>query len=247
MRGINSDVRPVAALKTRVWVAQGRLPEALGWVRERGLSIDDDLSYMREFEHVTLARVLIVQFKSGRADRSIHEAMGLLERLLKAAEEGGRTGSVIEILVQQALAHEAQSDIPRALDPLERALTLAEPEGYVRVFVDEGEAMRNLLRHAAAGGIESSYTQRLLSAFEKRAQPGPAAVKATAADLAVPLTAREVEILRLIAAGMRNQEIADHLFISLSTVKRHIANAYGKLGVGHRTEAVARANELNLL
>ena len=134
-------MRPVAALKARVWVAQGRLTEALGWAREQGLSVDDDLSYLREFEHVTLARVLIAQYKSNRADRSIHEAMGLLERLLKAAEEGGRTGSVIEILVLQALAHQAQGDIPcwRSL-PLERALALAEPEGYVRIFVDEGPA-----------------------------------------------------------------------------------------------------------
>ena len=108
------DVRPIAALKARVWVAQGRLAEALDWARERGLSVDDDLSYLREFEHITLARVLIAQYKSDRADRSIHEAVGLLERLLKAAEEGGRTGSVIEILVLQALAHEAQGNIPRA-------------------------------------------------------------------------------------------------------------------------------------
>ena len=245
--GVVPNVRPVAALKTRVWVAQGRLAEAMGWARGRGLSVNDDLSYLSEFEHVTLARVLIAKYKSDRADRSIHGAMGLLDHLLKAAEEGRRMGSVIEILVLQALAQEAQSDIPLALVPLERALTLAEPEGYVRVFVDKGEPMRNLLRHAAAGGIASSYTQRLLAAFDKPAQPVSAPVQAAAAGLAEPLTAREVEILRLVAAGMRNQEIADHLFISLSTVKRHIANAYGKLGVSHRTEALARANELNLL
>ncbi len=131
---------------------------------------------------------------------------------------------------------------------LERALTMAEPEGYVRTFVDEGEAMRDLLRHAAAGGIAGAYTRRLLSAFDDEAAPPvstPAQV--AAAELVEPLTAREVEILRLIAAGMRNQEIADQLFISLFTVKRHVANTYGKLGVSHRTEAVARANELNLL
>ena len=106
--------------------------------------------------------------------------------------------------------------------------------------------MRDLLRPATAGGISGAYTRRLLSAFDEQAQPVSASAK-VAAELAEQLTAREVEILRLIAAGMRNQEIADHLFISLSTVKRHVANAYGKLGVSHRTEAVARANELNLL
>ena len=106
--------------------------------------------------------------------------------------------------------------------------------------------MRNLLRQAAAGGIASSYTQRLLSAFDKPAQPSTR-VHAGAAGLATPLSGREVEILRLVVAGMRNQAIADHLFISLGTVKRHIANAYGKLGVSHRAEAIARAHELNLL
>ena len=245
--GVIPDVRPVAALKTRVRVRYGRLTEALGWVRERGLSVDDDLSYLREFEHITLARVLIARYKSEWEDRLIHEAVGLLERLLKAAEKGERTQSVIETLVLQALAHQAQGDIPLALAPLERALTLAGPESYVRIFVDEGEPMRNLLRHVAVGGIASTYTQRLLSAFDKKAQPVSAPVKAAAADLAEPLTVREVEVMRLIAAGMRNQEIADHLFISLSTVKRHIANAYGKMGVSHRTEAVAWANELHLL
>ncbi len=155
------DVRPIAALKARVWVAQGRLTEALGWARERGLSVDDDLSYLREFEHITLARVLIARYKSDRADGAIHEAMGLLERLLQAAEEGGRMGSVIEILVLQALAHEAQGDIPLALASLERALTLAEPEGYVRIFVDEGLPMAALLREAAKQGIAPTLCQSI--------------------------------------------------------------------------------------
>jgi LuxR family maltose regulon positive regulatory protein len=239
------DVRPLAALKARVWVAQGRLADAMVWARARGLSVDDDLSYLREFEHVNLARVLIACSKRDREDRSIDEAMRLLARLLDAAQAGERAGSVIEILLLQALVHQAQGDIPAALVPLKRALTLAEPEGYVRIFVDEGEAMRDLLRHAAARGFTASYTQRLLSAF---AEPDrPISALAESANLAEPLTVREVEILRLIAAGMRNQEIADQLFISLPTVKRHVANAYGKLGVGHRTEAIARANALNLL
>ena len=131
--------RPIAALKARVWVRQGQLTEALAWVREQSLSPDDDLSYLREFEHLTLARVLIARYKTDRVDDDLHAALGLLERLLQAAEAGGRTGSVIEILMLQALAHQAQGDLPRALASLERALTLAEPEGYVQVFVDEGE------------------------------------------------------------------------------------------------------------
>src|SRR2546430_16610847 len=146
------NVRPVATWKTRVWVAQGRLGEALDWAREQGLSVSDDLSYLREFEHVTLARVLLARSKSDRADRSLREAMGLLERLLQAAEEGERTGSVIEILVLQALAHQRQGEIPAALVPLELALTLAEPKGYVRIFVDEGPPMAVLLEKAAKHG-----------------------------------------------------------------------------------------------
>ena len=146
----------------------------------------------------------------------------------------------------QAIAHEAHANIPHVLESLGRALNLAEPEGYVRLFVDEGEPMRNLLRQAAAVGIAAAYTRRLLSVFNDESIP-PVSTPAQATKLVEPLTARENEILRLIAVGMRNQEIADQLFISLATVKRHIANTYGKLGASHRTEAVARANELNLL
>ena len=170
--------------------------------------------------------------------------MGLLERLLQAAEAGERTGSVIEILVLQALAHQAQGDIPAALVPLERALTLAEPEGYVRIFVDEGDAMRHLLRQAAGKGIAPGYSRDCCRHSTRRSTSRQ---DRSAAALAEPLTAREIEILRLIAAGMRNQEIADQLFISLATVKRHIANAYGKLGARHRVEAISRANDLGLL
>ncbi len=104
------NVRPVAALKTRLWVAQGRLGEALGWAREQGLSAHDELSYLREFEHITLARLLLAQYKSDRADSAILDATELLKRLLQAAEAGERTGSIIEILVLQALAHQAQGD-----------------------------------------------------------------------------------------------------------------------------------------
>ena len=126
-------------------------------------------------------------------------------------------------------------------------MALAEPEGYVRTFVDEGDPMRGLLRHAVAAGISSAYARRLLAACEERTHSVSVPHRAADAALQEPLTTREVEIMRLVAAGMTNQEIADQLVISLPTVKRHIANAYGKLGVSHRTGAVARANELGLL
>lgn len=109
------EVRPVAALKTRIWVRQGRLTEAMGWALEQGLSADDELSYLREFEHVTLARVLIARFQSGAAEETLTEAIGLLDRLLHAAEASSRMGSALEILVLQALAHQKQGDMPRAL------------------------------------------------------------------------------------------------------------------------------------
>ena len=129
-------------------------------------------SYMHEFEHMTLARVLIAQEERGLVDGSIHDAQGLLERLLQAVEEGGRKGSVIEILVLQALAHEVQGNFAPALVSLERALTLAKPEGYVRIFVDEGLPMARLLSEAATQGIMPDYIGKLLAVFEAEEQPG---------------------------------------------------------------------------
>lgn len=243
--GPDPDLQPAAAHRARVWLAQGNLPDALAWVREHNLAPDDTLDFPREFAHLTLARVLLAQYRATRGQRFMDQAETLLDRLRTAAEAGDRAGSVIAILVVQALAAEAREDIAGALAPLQRALLLAEPEGYLRAFIDEGEPMRALLRHAAAEGIASAYVRRLLAAYDEA--PPPLTTPDAPAALIEPLTAREIEILRLIAAGMRNQEIADQLFISLPTVKRHIANAYGKLGAGHRTEALVRATELKLL
>src|SRR5207249_1942759 len=132
------NVRPVAAMRARSHLLQGELAEALAWVRERGLSARDDLSYVREFEHVTLARVLLALHRTERSEESLQDAVRLLDRLLAEAASGGRTGTVIEVLVLQALAHQAQGDMPAALASLERAVNLAEPEGHVRIFTDEG-------------------------------------------------------------------------------------------------------------
>src|SRR6266567_2650563 len=235
------NVRPVAALVTRVWAAQGRVGEAIGWAREQGLSVSDDLSYLREFEHITLVRVLLARYKSDRADRSIHEAVGLLERLLQAAEEGERTGSVIEILVLQALAHHVQGDIPAALVPLQQALTLAEPEGYARIFVDEGPPMAVLLEEAAKHGIAPHYVRHLLTAFGSASDRTP--VKQV---LIEPLSERELEVLRLLGTGLNGPEIARELVVSLNTMRTHTKNIYSKLGVNTRRAAVRRAEELDL-
>ena len=157
MSDFSPNVHPIAAWKTRVWVAQRRLAEALGWARKQGLSAEDELSYLREFEHITLARILLARYGSDHIDSAIHEAIGLLERLLKAAQEGGRMGSVIEILLLQALAQHMQGDIPAALLPLGQALTLAEPEDYVRIFLDEGEPMRLLIEDLRGKIVDGSF------------------------------------------------------------------------------------------
>jgi len=245
------DVRPIAALKTEIWIAQDKLTSALEWVRDRGLSVDDNLNYLHEFEHITLARVLIAQYKRDRTDHSILEAIGLLKRLLNAAEEGRRMGGVIQILVLQAVAHAAQGETPLARASLERALTLAEPEGYVRLFVNEGLPMAQLLSDAATHGVMPDYTGKLLAAFEieepqRVSKPAPPPVP-SAKPLIDPLSKRELEILTLIAAGLKNKEIAEQLFISLNTVLYHIKNIYGKLGVNKRTLAITKAKELDLI
>jgi LuxR family maltose regulon positive regulatory protein len=237
------DVRPLKSLITRAWLAQGNLNEALRCVREQGLSADDDLSYLREFEHITLARVLIARYKRDRVDDSIDEAIGLLARLLQAAEAGERIGSVIEILALQACAFEAQGNIPLALMYLERALTLAEPEGYLRLFVDEGPAMVRLLREAHSRGIAPNYVRQLLAAISD-VEPEkviPSNSQMPKSELIEPLSERELEVLQLIAEGLTNPEIAARLFLSLNTVKVHTRNIYGKLDAHSRTQAVARA------
>ena len=242
------NVRPVATRKTRVWVAQGRLGEALGWAREQGLSVENELSYLHEFDHITLARVLLARYQSDRADGSISGVVGLLERLLKAAEEGGRKGSVIEILVLQAIAYHAQGDLPAALLPLQHALALAEPEGYVRMFLDEGSSMMQLLREASAREIMPDYTDKLLAAFEaekRKSEDKPDLPPAQ--PLIEPLSQRELKILQLIAQGLSNREIGERLFLALDTIKGHNRRIFEKLQVQRRTEAIARARELGLL
>ena len=251
MSDFSPDVRPITALKTRVWVAQDRLGEALGWAREKGLSAEDDLSYLREFEHITLARVLLARSRSDRTNRSLLEAIGLLERLLIAAEMGGRTGSVIEILIVQALADQMQGEIAAALALLERAMMLAEPEGYVRMFLDEGEGMLQLLRKAVARGILPGYSGKLLSAFnvdqQGMGEETPRSASPASSSLIEPLSQRELDILRLFKTELSGPEIARELVIALSTVRTHTKSIYSKLGVNSRRAAVKRAIELGLI
>jgi LuxR family maltose regulon positive regulatory protein len=222
------NVRPVPAVRARLLVAQGRIGEALGWAREYGLSATDDPSYRREFEHITLARILLAQRTGTCAD----EAARLLERLLAAAEAGGRTGSVIEILVLQALAY-------GTVAPLVRALKLAEPQGYVRVFVDEGPPMVALLKAVLKQRVSWTYVRGLVDAGGKRT--------VAPQRLVDPLSERELGVLRLLATDLDGPAIARELVVSLNTLRTHTRNIYAKLGVNSRREAVRRAGELKLL
>jgi LuxR family maltose regulon positive regulatory protein len=242
------DLRPIEALKAQVYLRQGRLGQAQVWVRERGLSTGDEINYLHEFEYITLARVLM-------AEGSNQPAGELLERLRQAAEAQDRLGSVIEILIVQALACQAQGNTPAALASLERALTLAEPEGYVRIFVDVGEPMRLLMveyrlwieKQAREAHKPIGYVDKLLAAFAQTAAIPQSTVSHPPSALIEPLSQRELEILRLIAQGLSNAEISQRLFLALSTIKGHNLKIFGKLQVQNRTEAVARARELGLL
>jgi len=240
--------RPIAALKARAWARHGMLTEALSWAREQNLSPDDDLSYLREFEHLTLARVLIARYKTGRAEGDLHAAMRLLARLLKAAEEGGRNGSVIEILILQSMAYQAQGDQSLALAVLDRALALAEPEGYVHIFVDEGEPMRLLIEKQPRNQdhLLSGYTAKLLTAFSQAGTVLKLPTIQQKPDSIEPLSDRELEVLRLLRSELSGPEIARHLIVSLNTLRTHTKNIFMKLGVNNRRSAVRRAEELDL-
>ena len=253
------DLCPLAALDAQLRLREGRLDRALAWARERGLGPRDELSYLHEFEHLTAARVWLADYGQRRDEGALRDALTLLSRLLAAAEAGGRAGSAIMILVLQSRAHAARGDLPAAHGALERALTLAEPEGYVQVFVDEGQALAALLaaqsaEREAQGDALQPYRAALLAAFRQWhganasvAQPVAGSALNRSDSLAEPLSEREREVLQLIAEGLRNQAIAERLYLSLHTVKVHARNIYAKLGVASRTEAAARGRALGIL
>ncbi len=251
VRSLIPNTRPVDAIKARIHLKQGRLSSVEEWVREHGLLADDDLHYLGEFEHITLARVLHAGYQSHRAERLILEGYHLLERLLTAAEGQKRMGSMLQILMVTALVHHAAGNTPQAFASLERCLRLAQPEGYFRTFVDEGEPMRALLSafqtwiEKQLGGPPRElrlYLGKLLSAFAQ-----PAGTGKPAPGMVEGLSQRELEVLRLIAQGLSNLEISKRLFLALNTVKGHNRIIFDKLQVQNRTKAVARARELGLL
>jgi LuxR family maltose regulon positive regulatory protein len=237
----------LAAVEARLWLMQGNLPAAVRWAQACGLDLGDDEAAFHRFpgEYTTLARVFIAQERDG-AQTSV---LDWLARMLSAMKAKNRTGRVIEILALQALALQAQNNLSQALTPLEQALALAEPEEYVRTFVDEGPPMATLLKQLAADRRPPTavdYLPKLLAAFTIETNSSRLAVPRPS-SLVEPLSQRELEVLRLIAAGYANREIADELVIALGTVKKHISNIYGKLGVQSRTQAIAKGRDLDLL
>jgi LuxR family maltose regulon positive regulatory protein len=252
-------LRLVAAARTQLWLAQRNNTDAEQWatIYERDLDFPvggdwpgmRQLTPMRDFEYLTLVRVRMAQAQWD-------EALRLLTRLQPVVEAGARKASLIELLALRALALQTQANNAKSVAALEHALTLAEPEGYIRIFVDEGEPMRLLLmdyqskrKMKADHGVDSellrllAYTDQLLAAFS---QPAPAE-KQKLESIPESLSERELDVLQLIATGHTNQEIADILVIAVSTVKSHINHLYGKLGANRRTQAIAIARDLGLL
>jgi len=234
--------KQMAAWQVRVWLAQSQQSTASQWVQERGLDLEGEPTYVGALETIALARVLI-------AEERCDEAIELLQRQLERAEAGGHTTRVVEILILQALAFQAGADTIEAVAALEQALTLAEPGGFIRIFVDEGSKMARLLYKAQDRGIKPEYIRRLLITFSNAEAKKTSLLKAQApkSKLIEPLSERELEVLQRIAEGLTNREIANRLFLSPNTVKVHTRNIYGKLGAHNRTQAVARARAEGIL
>jgi LuxR family maltose regulon positive regulatory protein len=234
------DVAPVAATRARLWIHRGELGLAHQWAQQRQLSPDDSPCYLREYEHLTLARLLIAEYR--RNGRDVDAALGLLHRLLDAAADGGRVASLIEALLLQAIALSIAGSAPAALASLHRAVTLAEPEGYVRLFTDEGSTLAALLKALRRQQSAPGYVNRLIAATTTIAIP-----IGSAQPLVEPLSERELEVLRLLGGDLGGPEIARHLSVSLNTVRTHTKSIYAKLGTTSRRAAVHRARELDLI
>jgi LuxR family transcriptional regulator, maltose regulon positive regulatory protein len=236
------------AIRAQIELEQGNLAAAIYWADSSGLSAEDeDLPYPLEGEYLALARVRIAQARDDPASPLLRDVLYLLDQLRESAEAKARMGSALEILVLRALALEAQGNRTSAFSTLERALVLAAPEGYIRLFVDEGAAMRALLHQAHARSRVPGYVATLLRVFGEQHVSDLPLPAARSSALAEPLTEREREVLRLLLEGASNREIAQRLVLSVNTVKRHVYNLCGKFGVQSRTQAIIRARELNLL
>lgn len=246
----------VATVRARLFLAEGRVENALLWMRERHYSLEDPASMRVEFEYHTQVRVLIAAARAYADSSYIQQALKLLECLRAAAEEAGRTRSLLEVLMLQSLALQQEGDIAGALGVLERAVTLAEPGRYIRLFVGEGDPMARLLRQlleqkrlqrGARQAINLTYLANVLKAFAPSAPSTLRTSSIVGEPVLDPLSGREHEVLRLLATGRKNREIADELVVATGTVKAHINTIYQKLGVSSRVQAVVRARALGLL
>ena len=231
------NLRPVDATIARLQLAQGNARDALDWARDRALGVDDDLPYLREYEYITLARILL-------ATGEVEPASSLLARLGQAAEAGGRMGSLIEIGIIQALVYQAMAQEPAAHEVMDRVLTLASTEGYARLFLDEGPALAPLLATAAGREAAPTYAGRLLGMISP---PPTAPAPGSDEPLSGLLSVREIEVLALLAQGLSNREIGDRLYLALDTVKGHNRRIFAKLEVESRSAAIVRARELGLV
>jgi LuxR family transcriptional regulator, maltose regulon positive regulatory protein len=244
--GYFPDVRPIAAMKARVHIRQGRLDDAAAWAGEPRAGIGDPTSYLAEFNHLTLARLLVAQHRDQAHPEQVEDAITLLDRIVLAADAAGRGSSVVEGLVVRALANQAVGHYDGALADLGRALTRAVPAGYCRLFLDEGPEMDALLQTLSrrpdhAGSSAAAALLRMVADGTPQAR-----VSAMPAGRE-PLSEREVEVLRLLATDVTGPEIAERLFMSVHTFRTHTRHIFTKLDVNTRRAAVSRAGELDLL
>jgi LuxR family maltose regulon positive regulatory protein len=242
LRGFFPDVRPVPAVRARIRILQGRLADAEDWARESGVTVQAAPTYLREFDQLTLARLLVAQHRADRDGISLEQALTLLDRVVDAARAGGRGGGLVEARLVRALARDAAGDPDGALSDLAGALADGVPAGYVRLFLDEGRPMEDLLRAARRRREAAEHAERLLTAA---APDQPAATIATVPDEA--LSDRELEVLRLLATELTGPQIAGRLFVSVNTLRTHTRHIFTKLDVNTRRAAVRRATELGLL
>ncbi len=245
--GFFPDVRPIAAMRARVWIAQGKLADAAEWARERNVAVTDEVDYLREFDHLTLVRLLIAQYRAHPDTAALDRAARLLDRLFGAAETSGRAGNLVEIRMLQALVHDAQGHRRQAVESLARALAQApEPSGYVRLFLDEGAPMMGLLRDATHHGVAGEHARRLLglSASPNADAPGARQRPVSSAE---SLSDRELQVLRLLDSALSGPQIARELFVSYNTLRTHTKHIFTKLDVTSRRAAVLRARERGLM
>jgi LuxR family maltose regulon positive regulatory protein len=238
------NLRPVSAMQARIYLKQGKLLMAQDWAHRSGLSLRDSPDYLHEYERLTLARVALAEYQNDPNEQLWLDTLGLLERQLRLAEDQNRLGSRIETLIVQALAFHVKGETAEARASLEQALALAEPEGYLRIFAAGGKLMVEMLSTLNDKNL-IPYAKRLLALLEPPHNGLSSPV--IPQSLIEPLSERELEVLRLVAQGLPNQEIAKKLFVAVSTVKGHNLRIFAKLEVKSRTEAVARARELGLL